>query len=264
MLDWLHTTVRLLTTSVVGRTMESHAEIDSTNARALEWASAGAPHGATVIAEKQSAGRGRYGRPWVGGEGESLLFSVVVRPGVDPEQFGLIPLAAGLAVRDACQSLPGLPAPRLKWPNDLLIERRKCAGILVESVIPAGAPPWAVVGIGLNVNQMEFPDPLADLATSLRLASGRRIARPLLFAELLASLEERLNQTDADPSSLARDYVDALHGVGDTVLFRHPDGTESEGVLRGISGSGALRVERDGREEVFSAGEISLSGVPQT
>lgn len=264
MLNWLHTTARLLTTSVVGRAMESHTQIDSTNVRALEWASQGAPHGATVIAEKQTAGRGRYGRPWVGGDGESLLFSVVVRPAVDPGRFGLIPLAAGLAVRDACESLPGLPAPRLKWPNDLLVQGRKCAGVLVESVIPAGAPPWAVVGIGLNVNQTGFPDPVADRATSLRLASGRPIARPLLFAELLASLEERLNQTDAQPEGLVEAYLRALHGIDNKVLFRHPDGTESEGILRGISASGALRVERDGREEVFSAGEISLSGIPQT
>ncbi|NNE71580.1 MAG: biotin--[acetyl-CoA-carboxylase] ligase [Rhodothermales bacterium] len=259
MLDWLHTTGRLLGTSAMGRVMESHPEIDSTNARALSWASEGAVHGSMVVAEKQTAGRGRHGRSWDGGQGESLLFSLVVRPQMEKERFGLLPLAAGLAVRDAVEPLPGLPEPALKWPNDLLVGGRKCAGILVESVMPAGSAPWAVVGIGLNVNQDSFPESLKEIATSLRLASGKQVARPLLLAHLLEAFEERLGLAETRPSALVQDYLQVLHGVGRPVRFRHPDGRVTEGVLSGIDHSGALRVETGGQEEVYTAGEISLS-----
>ncbi len=153
MLDWLHTTERLPTTRSLGRSLEGFAEIDSTNARALSRAAEGAPSGAVVVAEFQSAGRGRLGRKWDGGRGESLLFSVGWRSdSPDAGHFGLTPLATGLALRDAVQGYTGGEAVDLKWPNDLLVGGMKCAGVLVESVIMSKRERWAVIGVGLNVN----------------------------------------------------------------------------------------------------------------
>ncbi len=276
MLDWLHTTGRLLTTRSLGRSIEGYPEIDSTNARGLSWAAEGAPSGAVVVAEYQSAGRGRLGRRWVGGRGESLLFSVVFRPEGRPEgrpeaagrtsganrpanHFGLLPLAAGLALRDSVQSYVGDKTVDLKWPNDLLVGGRKCAGVLVESVIIPGRERWAVVGVGLNVNQRDFGRELSGHATSLRLAGGQEVPRPILLAQVLGALEERIEQMESHAEELVADYGAALRGTGDSVTVAQADGRVVRGTLMGIDSSGALRVSTQDRDHVFTAGEVTLS-----
>jgi BirA family biotin operon repressor/biotin-[acetyl-CoA-carboxylase] ligase len=214
--------------TALGRPRLHHREIDSTNRRARELASAGAPHGTLVTAGAQTAGRGRQGRRWEAPAGSALLCSLVLR-----EFDGLLSLRAGLAVADVAGE-----AARVKWPNDVQVEGRKVAGVLVEGRPHEG---WAVVGIGVNVSAApDLPDAVA---------LGRDDVEGVL-AELLEALGKRL----ADPSEAALEALrarDALLGVRVTW-----DG--GEGVGAGIGEDGGLRVLTDAGERVLSAGEVHL------
>src|SRR5690606_12415094 len=146
-------------TARFGRTHRALGATGSTNADALAWATEGAPDGALVTAEHQTAGRGRHGRTWTDAPGLSLLASLLLRPTLPPDRLGLLPLAAGLAAADAVESVTGL-VPRLKWPNDVLLGGRKVGGLLLESRLGDG-PATVVLGLGLNVGQADFPPELA-------------------------------------------------------------------------------------------------------
>jgi BirA family biotin operon repressor/biotin-[acetyl-CoA-carboxylase] ligase len=212
--------------------------VDSTNARARALASSGAPHGTLVTADSQTAGRGRQGRTWTAAPGDALLMSLLVR-GVRP----LLPLAAAVAV---CEAVAPSEAA-IKWPNDVWIDRRKVAGILLEGRPQEG---WAVVGIGLNVLTRSFPDELADTATSLALA-GHDTSVAGARAALLAALD-RWIEAPAEEVLSAWRARDALRGSP----VRWGAG---EGVAAGISDSGALIVELpDGSRTELDAGEVHL------
>jgi BirA family transcriptional regulator, biotin operon repressor / biotin---[acetyl-CoA-carboxylase] ligase len=210
--------------------------IDSTNARARELASAGAPHGTVVTADEQSSGRGRQGRTWSAPAGRALLCSVLIR-----EPPRLLPLAAGVAVADCV----GAEAS-LKWPNDVLVDGRKVAGILVEGRVQEG---WAVVGIGVNVAVLpgEFPAEVRDRAGTLGLAPSA--IEPWL-ERLLRGLETWLG-ADSDAVLDALRARDAL--LGQEVRWR--DGI---GVGAGIDGDGRLLVRTDAGQVGLDAGEVHL------
>ena len=214
--------------TALGRPRLHHREIDSTNRRARELASAGAPHGTLVTAGAQTAGRGRQGRRWEAPAGSALLCSLVLR-----EFDALLSLRAGLAVADVAGE-----AARVKWPNDVQVDGRKVAGVLVEGRPHEG---WAVVGIGVNVSAA--PD-LADAA-----ALGRDDPEAVL-GELLGALETRLAQPKEAALSALR-ARDALLGAE----VRWEGG---EGVAAGIDADGGLRVTTDAGDRVLSAGEVHL------
>ena len=209
---------------------------DSTNERAKELALGGAPHGTLVTADEQSAGRGRQGRVWTAPPRSALLMSVVTR-----RLTPTLPLAAAVAI---CDALPA--ACEIKWPNDIWLERRKLAGILVEGRPQDG---WAVVGIGLNVTTEGFPEELAEIATSLRIA-GIELDTEAVLASLLVSLDEWLEAPEAEVLS-AWSQRDALRGE----RVRWADG---EGVAAGIDASGALVVETEHGRIALDAGEVHL------
>ena len=215
-----------------------HRATDSTNERAKELALAGAPHGTLVTADEQSAGRGRQGRAWTAPPGSALLLSLVLRE-LDP----LLPLAAAVAV---CEALPEDAGARIKWPNDVWLERRKLAGILVEGRVQEG---WAVLGIGLNVSTEAFPGELAEIATSLRL-SGFDLEREPLLAALLLTLERRL-ATPEDELLAAWAERDALRG--ERVRWEGGEGTAA-----GIDRGGSLIVETEEGRTTLAAGEVHL------
>lgn len=157
------------------------SQTDSTNRQAAAWAQAGAPHGSLVIADFQTAGRGRLGRRWLAPAGSSLLFSVVLRPGWDPQLFTLVSLAGAVALCE-CLEEKGIAAA-VKWPNDVLIGERKVSGILAEAA--AGV---VVLGMGVNVKQERFPPEIQATATSLQASTGRRFDRSQLLAGLIRRL----------------------------------------------------------------------------
>ena len=166
--------------------LRAYRSVASTQTVARAWADAGAPEGAVVVADHQTEGRGRRGRRWTAPPGAALLFSTVLRPGIPVSRWGEIPLAAGCAVAEALESAADVPVA-LKWPNDVLVEGRKVAGILAEGV--AGTPSLVVVGIGVNVSQRDgdWPPDLARRARSLA-GLGLTVAREVLLAAILARL----------------------------------------------------------------------------
>jgi BirA family biotin operon repressor/biotin-[acetyl-CoA-carboxylase] ligase len=211
---------------------------DSTNSRARELAAAGAPHGTLVTAAEQSAGRGRQGRTWSAPAGRALLCSIIIR---DPPR--LLPLVAGVAVADVV----GAQA-RLKWPNDILIDGRKVAGILVE-----GRPQerWAVVGVGLNValRESDFPAELRERAASLGL--GPEAIEPALRG-LLAALTLWLAATPEAVLEAVRSR-DALRG-------REIRWAGGRGRADGIDADGRLLVITEDGPRALDAGEVHLGG----
>jgi BirA family biotin operon repressor/biotin-[acetyl-CoA-carboxylase] ligase len=209
---------------------------DSTNERAKELALGGALHGTLVTADEQSAGRGRQGRPWTAPPRSAVLMSLVTR-----RLAPTLPLAAAVAICDA------LPARcEIKWPNDIWLERRKLAGILVEGRPQDG---WAVLGIGLNVTTEGFPPELAEIATSLRIA-GVELDTEAVLAALLGSLDEWL-EAPAEDVLAAWSERDALRG--ERVRW-----AAGEGKAAGIDASGALVVETDDGRVTLDAGEVHL------
>jgi BirA family transcriptional regulator, biotin operon repressor / biotin---[acetyl-CoA-carboxylase] ligase len=211
---------------------------DSTNERARVLAKAGAPHGTLVTAGEQSAGRGRQGRTWSAPPGRALLMSLVLR-----ELPPLLPLAAAAAVADIAG-----PQATIKWPNDVLLDGRKLAGILVEGRPQEG---WAVLGIGVNVavREDDLPPELRDRATTLGLEPGA--VEPTLTA-LLAALEQRLGEDDDAIVAAFRDR-DALHG-------RAISWARGHGIAAGIDDEGRLLVDcDDGTRDALDAGEVHLA-----
>ena len=221
---------------MIGRPRVHHRRTDSTNERARELAAAGSPHGTVVTAGEQTAGRGRQGRTWVAPPGSAVLMSVVLRR-FDP----MLPLAAAVAL---CEALP-VPAG-VKWPNDIWIDGRKVAGILVEGRPAAG---WAVLGIGINVSVAEFPEELRDTATSLRL-SGSSIGSEEVLDLVLAALDRWLERPAAEVLAAWRPR-DALRGS--EVRW-----AEGSGRAAGIDEAGALLVETSSGRVTLGAGEVHL------
>lgn len=226
----------------LGHPRVHHRITDSTNARARELAARGAPHGTLVSAAEQTAGRGRQGRSWTAPADRSLLCSVVLR-----EPPRLLPLLAGAAVADTVLTLTGAQA-QIKWPNDVLLQTRKVAGILV-----AGRPQerWAVLGVGLNVavNPAELGPELAERAGTLGL--GPDAIEPALVA-LLCSLERWLAAGEDEVLQAVRER-DALRGRP----VRWQDGS---GTAAGIDSDGRLLVDTDAGEVTLDAGEVHLGG----
>jgi len=180
-------------THPLGHTVHALGEVDSTQAALGRLAAAGAPEGVVVTATHQTGGRGRRGRPWWDEPGQSLLCSVLLRPTASMARVAQLSLVAGLAVAEAVEAVGQVPAG-IKWPNDVLVQDRKVAGILLEAAAsPGGQARHVVLGIGVNVNQAAFPEALAG-ATSLRLAAGRPLDPATVLARLLEQLGARYGQ----------------------------------------------------------------------
>jgi BirA family biotin operon repressor/biotin-[acetyl-CoA-carboxylase] ligase len=171
-----------------GAIVHALGEVDSTQAVARALADDRAPEGTVVTAEHQRAGRGRGGRSWLDRPGEALLCSVVLRPAIDAAEVPQLALLAAVALAEAVEALTGL-APGIKWPNDLVVEDRKLAGILAEAATDGRAVTRVILGMGINVSQREFPVDLAARATSLALLTGRAVDRGALLDGLLTRLE---------------------------------------------------------------------------
>lgn len=221
--------------------------LDSTNAEALRLAAAGEPEGLVVVADAQSAGRGRLDRTWWAEPGTALLASWLVRPALEIERRPLLSLVAGVAAARAAAVAGGAPV-RLKWPNDLLLGGRKLGGILAES----DASGAVVIGVGLNVRQETFPDDLRVTATSLVAWGTRPAARAWLLAATLSSFGARM----AEPEDSLAEYRDLCDTLGARVRVERGGADPIDGEAVELTETGALVVEtRDGRT-VVAAGDV--------
>src|ERR1043165_1619984 len=171
--------------------------IGSTNVAAMEAATAGAPEGTVLLAEEQAEGRGRGGHQWHSARSTGIYCSAILRPAVAPADALLLSLMVGLAVRAAVEEVTGLRAD-LRWPNDLLLGAKKFCGILIEMNAEVTRVRYAVAGIGMNVDHAEFPADLRDIATSLRVESGRAWSRVEITAALLKSLDREYRAFSSD------------------------------------------------------------------
>ncbi len=258
----------------LGRPLIYHRVIDSTNEEARRLAAAGSPEGTLVIAETQTAGRGRRGRRWVAPAGRCLLFSLLLRPKLPPARLFALTMAAGLAVRGAVMDQLGL-VPALKWPNDVYIAGRKAAGILVESAFAGGELDFMVLGIGINVNVRpeELAEPtagdhddrtlgrLSDTATSLMAAAGRPVSRQELLWGILRRFEGWYERILAGESPL-EEWKGALMEWGQEVAIE-AGGERIVGRVVEVTDDGALGLALpDGRLRCFYGGEASLRPRP--
>jgi BirA family biotin operon repressor/biotin-[acetyl-CoA-carboxylase] ligase len=249
---------RRLRDSIFGKHIYHYFKTASTNTIALELGHAGEPHGAIVIAEEQSGGRGRAGRSWHSERTSGIYVTVLLRPQISPILAPLITMVAGLAVRDAVQEETGVVAD-LRWPNDLLANGKKFCGILSEMYAEPSQVRFVIVGIGINVNHTSFPPELAEIATSLRIVTGRPVSRLQLLVRLLRQLESYYNRflTEGAEPILARFTEASSYARGKRV--RISMGNESyAGTTDGLEPNGLLRVRRDdGQVTVVLSGDVS-------
>ena len=223
----------------------------STNALVAGRARAGEQHGLVVVAEHQTAGRGRLDRVWETPARTSLTFSVLLRPDIATHDWPWLPLLTGYAVQAAMADR--LPDISLKWPNDVLVEERKVAGILVERIDTASGPA-AVVGIGINVSQTLDELPVA-LATSVELETGEPVDRTDLLAQVLGSLHGLQGLLD-DPQALRAAYADVCSTLGRAVEVHLPAGEVRRGEALDIDSHGALVVSTADGTLTVGAGDI--------
>jgi BirA family transcriptional regulator, biotin operon repressor / biotin---[acetyl-CoA-carboxylase] ligase len=221
--------------------------IGSTNTEAMEAAATGATEGSVFLAEEQTAGRGRGAHTWHSARSQGIHCSVILRPSLPPSEVLILSLAAGLAVQDAVRQIDSKVEPDLKWPNDLLINGKKFSGILTEMSAEPTRVRYVVVGIGINVNQTQFPDDLQSIATSLRLATGTEWSRFELCAALLKSLNREyrdlVQKAGARDSILRRFQEHSSSVLGRAVSVEENGGFE--GTTAGLDSRGFLQVRTD-------------------
>lgn len=216
-------------------------ETASTNTLAMQAATAGVAEGTVIFADQQTAGRGRNGHNWHSEPGTAILASVVLRPKILPAQSLWLSLMAGVAVHDAILRTCGLVCD-LRWPNDLLIERKKICGILTEISADAEQLRFAVIGIGINVNQPSFPPEIEGQATSLQMETGKQWSRTELLIALLKSLESEYRGTlTAGEDSLLR-KVESISTYVRGKRVHVDEGGGYDGITEGLDPRGFLRV----------------------
>ncbi|MFF1818539.1 biotin--[acetyl-CoA-carboxylase] ligase [Kribbella sp. NPDC058245] len=224
----------------------------STNADVAKAAADGAAEGLVVLTEFQSAGRGRLGRTWTTPPRSALLMSALLRPtAVDPERWPWLGLLVPLAVAAAVRQVAQIPA-QVKWPNDVLVEDRKLAGILLERI----DGPAVVVGMGLNVTLRESEKP-HPVATSLALENAATTDRVTVAAAVLRELESRYRSWLDDPTALLPEYRELSATLGRAVRVELPDGTFLEGTARDLAADGRLIVDTPDGERTLAAGDVT-------
>lgn len=244
---------------IIGRRVEYHDELESTNSEALRLALEGAAEGTVVIAEEQSRGRGRLDRTWESPPLVNLYLSVVLRPDITAESASLIPLTVGVAMADVMsQYCPG--RVKLKWPNDVLIERKKICGILTEMRTRADRVHFIVAGIGVNINmrRQHFPRELRETATSLKIETECDVDRLDFAVRLFESLERWYRVFSNGGEATIREkwlqYADIV-GKHIEVVFGE---TVQRGIVTGLGESGALLIEGEAGVRQVLAGDVYI------
>lgn len=234
-----------LQTEQVGQVIHHYDTVDSTQILAHGYVREGTANGTVVIAEEQTAGRGRMLRPWESTAGKGVWMTVILKPDVPPHQAPQFTLVAAVAIVNAMKALYPALAPEIKWPNDILLNGRKCTGILTEMVAEADVVQALLIGIGINVNQKmeDFPEELQTIATSISAELGRDVDRAEFVAKVLYYLEAYGNQYVKNGFS----QIKALWEEASATIGRHVRATTLreviEGVAVGITEAGVLEIK---------------------
>lgn len=248
-----------LKSKIMGRNIHSYKSIGSTNEVAGRLAESGEPEGTIVVADRQTRGRGRLGRTWHSPPGMGLFFSLILRPVINFDRVPGLSLVAALSVCRALEREYSLK-PRLKWPNDCLIEGRKVAGILVELSAELDKISHAILGMGINVNsrKQDFPSNLRSKATSVAIATGEAHNRVALLASILAEFEkDYANFVKYGLRFMGRALAERSSVVGNRVTVRLGK-RKLSGIALGLDENGALRLKTGKEVAIISAGEVSL------
>lgn len=255
-----------LQTKWAGRKVFWQEEIDSTNVWAKKYArdfGSEEMQGALFLADKQTAGKGRFDRIWVSPSGENIYMTLVLwKPPIEPWKASQLTLVMGLSAAQAAKEISGVRAG-IKWPNDVVMSGKKICGILTEMHMEKDKPEYIIIGVGINVNQKKFPVELCEKATSLYLECKRELDRISLVAKVMEHFEdhyERFLQT-GDLSLLKEDYERILLNKDQQVRILEK-GEESRGIARGITPLGELLIENtDGTMRKVFSGEVSVRGL---
>jgi len=244
--------------SLFGKHVYHFFKTDSTNRVAMELGYAEAPEGAVVLAEEQTAGRGRAGRTWHSERGAGLYVTLLLRPRLSPVQAPLLTMLAGLSAHTAVQVQTGLAA-ELKWPNDLLLNGKKIGGILTEMHAEPNAVRFVIIGIGINVNQEKFPGELAATATSLRNETGKFHPRLEFLVRLLSQFESDYNRFLREGAPYVVQRFELVSSFANGKRVRVDTGMETyQGITAGLSPEGLLIVKKDdGAVVTVISGDVS-------
>ncbi len=237
--------------------------IGSTNSEALRWVEEGAAEGALVLADHQTEGRGRWGRSWLDEPGASLMFSIVLRPRLDGARAGILTTALGVAVAEGIEAVTGL-STMLKWPNDVMVDGRKIAGILVETRMSQATVEAAVAGVGINVGRgtEDLPDSLVGRATTVaaevvRLGGAKVPDRAELLGSVVAAIERIYPLINRDAGRrLILEATKRSEVLGATVTIRLSNGGEVQGVARELRPTGGLLIDATSGPLEVTAGEV--------
>ena len=255
------TILKEIRTKWAGKTVHFAKETDSTNEWEKRLSREGAQHGTLAVAEFQNAGKGRLGRRWQAPEGSSVMMSLLLKPEFEPQYASMLTVVMGLSVAQAVEKL-GVQVS-IKWPNDVVMSRRKICGILTEMGLNGNKIREVVIGVGINVNLKEIPTELQDKATSLYLETGKTYDRVQVLARILESFEKNYEKfiRTCDLSGMIEEYNQLLANRNQPVRILDPN-HPWEGTALGINQQGELLVrDEQGKIQIVRAGEVSVRGL---
>lgn len=254
----------LMNTRWAGRNILYYDVTDSTNLRIKQAGDEGAPHGTLAVADRQTAGRGRRGRTWESPAGSSIYMSILLRPEIAPNKASMLTLVMALSVAEGIRQCIGDGGDiQIKWPNDIIINGKKLAGILTEMSSQIDYINHVTIGVGINVNTTDFPEEIAQTATSLQIECGHSVKRAHLIAAVMERLEENYETflKTGDLSGLINQYSALLVNRDRDVQIIGAKETYQAHAI-GIDHTGELIVRReDGSIEKINTGEVSVRGV---
>lgn len=253
------TFLQKLNTHWLGQSIRYFEELPSTNTSLKKLPSSDIEHGLFCLTDHQTRGRGQYEREWESEKGKNLTFSLVLTP-ANPVRFHVLTLACALAIVEKLNAFLSASCAAIKWPNDVILNDKKTAGILTETVFSGNQFNRLIIGIGINVNQKKFSADLAEIATSVSLEKGEEVNREHFLADLLNRIEHKYNQWEQQQSSLIKTINRNIIGYGQWVGLKIDDELQDEPYkLLGIDEHGALMMlNRDGGIDSFSYEQIQL------
>ncbi len=252
----------MVKTKWAGRSVIYYDETDSTNIQAKLAGENGSEHGTLVVADRQVAGKGRRGRSWESPKGVCVYMTLLLRPSIAPVKAPMLTLVMALSVAEAVRELTGQEAG-IKWPNDIVLNKKKICGILTEMSTEIDYINYVVTGVGINTNQETFSEEIRERATSLLIEGGRHISRSELVAAVMKRYEENYERfmETKDLSGLQKKYNGMLVNCGREVRVLEPK-EEYSAFASGINEVGELVVTTpEGEEKHIFAGEVSVRGI---
>ncbi|MBI4548998.1 MAG: biotin--[acetyl-CoA-carboxylase] ligase [Ignavibacteriae bacterium] len=246
-----------LTTTEFGKKIYAFESIDTTNTYAKTLALQGSNEGTLVIADDQLRGRGRLGRTWFSEKGKNLTFSFIVKPNIPPQSIGVLSLYAGVSVAAAIREVTGI-TPECKWPNDVFINGKKVCGILSEGIFTQDKLSAVVIGIGLNVNQSEFPSEIRETATSLMLAAGKVFDRFQVLATVLEHLESLYDNIQSNRINKILSLWNRYNRMFGKYISVSYQNTVIRGIAKQLADDGGLIIQVNRDEQKVMAADVTI------